>query len=174
LSAVPLAQWGMVVAHVGVGVFVLGVTLVKSFESTSEVRMAVGDSTSAGGYQFKFLGVSEVRGPNYVAARARIEVSRDGSTVRTMEPEKRVYLVQRMPMTEAALDPGLFRDLYVSLGEPVDERSWIVRVQHKPLINWIWGGCLLMAMGGLMAAADRRYRLRRTVDSAAVAGLVRA
>ena len=159
LAGMSLAQWGMVMAHIGVGVFILGVTFVKAYETNSDVKMSVGDTTTVGGYVFAFRGINEVKGPNYMAARARIEVSRDGRIDRVMEPEKRIYTAQRMPMTEAAIDTGLFRDLYVSLGEPVDMNTWIVRVQHKPLVDWIWWGCLLMALGGGMAAADRRYRI---------------
>ena len=159
LSGMTLAQWGMVIAHLGVGVFILGVTFVKAYETNSDVKMAIGDTTSVGGYVFTFRDINEVKGPNYMAARARIEVSRNGRLDRIMEPEKRVYTAQRMPMTEAAIDTGLFRDLYVSLGEPVDMDTWVVRVQHKPLVDWIWWGCLLMALGGVLAAADRRYRI---------------
>ncbi|MBL8488064.1 MAG: heme lyase CcmF/NrfE family subunit [Rhodocyclaceae bacterium] len=165
LGAVPLAQWGMTMAHAGVGVFILGVTLVKGFEATAEVRMKPGDTATVGGHSFLFQGVSEAKGPNYVAARARVEVSRDGRVLRVLEPEKRLYQVQRMPMTEAAIDSGLWRDLYVSLGEMVDEATWIVRLQHKPLVGWIWWGCLLMAAGGTLAASDRRYRLRSGAGS---------
>ena len=159
LAGMSLAQWGMVMAHIGVGVFILGVTFVKAYETNSDVKMSVGDTTTVGGYVFAFRGINEVKGPNYMAARAHIEVSRDGRIDRVMAPEKRIYTAQRMPMTEAAIDTGLFRDLYVSLGEPVDMDTWIVRVQHKPLVDWIWWGCLLMALGGGMAAADRRYRI---------------
>jgi cytochrome c-type biogenesis protein CcmF len=119
------------------------------------------------------MGIEEFKGPNYIAARARIEVSREGAVVRTMYPEKRVYHVQRMPMTEAAIDTGLFRDLYVSLGEPIDQQTWVVRVQHKPLVDWIWWGCLMMAFGGLIAATDRRYRVARRQQET-VAAAVRA
>src|SRR5258705_11778805 len=103
-------------------------------------------------------GVKDVQGPKYVAARAKIQVTRNARPVTTLYPEKRIYTVQDMPMTEAAIDTGLTRDLYVSLGEPVDGDAWLVRVHVKPFIDWIWGGCLLMALGGLLAASDRRYR----------------
>ncbi len=159
LAGVPRAHWGMVLAHVGIGVFIFGVTLIKGYESSNEVRMTNGDSTSVAGYEFKLLGVEEIRGPNYIAARARMDVSRNGSLVTTLAPEKRMYMVQRMPMTEAAIDAGLFRDLYVSMGEQLEDGTWVVRVQHKPLVAWLWGGCLLMALGGFLAASDRRYRL---------------
>ena len=166
LRTIPLAKWGMLVAHVGIGVFILGVAVVKSYESASEVKMRPGERASAGGYEFQLMDLKETRGPNYMAVRATVNVSRNGSPVTVMYPEKRMYLVQKMPMTEAAIDSSIFRDLYVSLGEPVDDVSWIVRVQHKPLVVWIWGGCLLMALGGLLAASDRRYRLRQRENSA--------
>ena len=166
LASVPLAKWGMLTAHVGIGVFIFGVTLVKGYETASEVKMRPGETASAGGYDFKLIEIGERRGPNYMAVRATMDVTRDGKPVTVMHPEKRMYFVQKMPMTEAAIDTNLFRDLYVSLGEPVDDVSWIVRVQHKPLISWIWGGCLLMALGGLLAASDRRYRIRQREDVA--------
>jgi cytochrome c-type biogenesis protein CcmF len=134
---------------------------VKAYETASEVKMQPGERASAGGYDFQLMELRETRGANYVAMRATVNVSRNGTPVTVMHPEKRMYLVQRMPMTEAAIDTNIFRDLYVSLGEPVDDVSWIVRVQHKPLVSWIWGGCLLMSLGGLMAASDRRYRIRQ-------------
>ncbi|TMH40199.1 MAG: c-type cytochrome biogenesis protein CcmF, partial [Betaproteobacteria bacterium] len=118
-----------------------------------------GDTAELGGYTFRLDGVRDVQGPNYVAARAQIQVSRNARAVTTLYPEKRIYTVQNMPMTEAAIDPGFTRDLYVSLGDSVSATAWIVRVQHKPFIDWIWGGCLLMALGGALAASDRRYRL---------------
>jgi len=135
------------------------VTFVKSYESNSDVKMSIGDTTTVGGYVFTFKGINEVKGPNYIAARAHLQVHRNGRLDRVMEPEKRIYTVQRMPMSEAAIDTGIFRDLYVSLGEPIDMDTWVVRVQHKPLVDWIWWGCLLMALGGVLAAADRRYRI---------------
>ncbi len=169
LTSVSRAQWGMVLAHVGIGIFILGVTFVKAYESAIDVRMAAGDSTTVGGYTFTFKSLGEVDGPNYVAARAVVEVSRAGRVETVLYPEKRIYAVQRMPMTEAAIDSGLFRDLYVSLGEPVDRETWIVRVQHKPLVTWIWWGCVLMALGGALAASDRRYRLAGRAQAAPVA-----
>ena len=114
-----------------------------------------------------------VQGPNYDAMQALIEVTRDGKPVALMPPEKRVYRVQRNTMTEASIDRGITRDLYVSLGEPLAGGAWIVRVYFKPFVNWIWGGCLLMALGGALAASDRRYRAKQTAtaaDATAVAG----
>ncbi len=159
LRALPLGFLGMLLAHVGVGVFIIGVTLVKGYEADKDLKMRPGDVAELGGYSFRFQGVSDVQGPNYTAARGTIEVSKNGRVVRTMTPEKRIYTVQRMPMTEAAIDTGLLRDLYVSLGEPLDAQTWIVQIRYKPFVDWIWGGCVLMALGGILAACDRRYRV---------------
>jgi len=160
-----LAFVGMLLAHVGIGVFVLAVTLVKSYESERDLRIAPGETVTLGGYAFRFDGVKEVEGPNYSAVRAAVMVTKDGTAVARLSPEKRVYQVQRNPMTEAAIDYGLTRHLYVSLGEPVGDDAWTLRIHIKPFIGWIWGGCLLMGLGGILAAADRRYRVpqRRSV-----------
>ncbi len=155
----PRSYWGMVVAHLGVAVFIVGVTMVKGYESERDVRMDVGDKVTVGGYTFRFDGVIDRMGPNYRAARGAFDVSRNGTHVETMNPEKRVYNASGMPMTEAAIDPGLFGDLYVSLGEPVDGGAWSVRVYHKPFVTWIWFGCIIMALGGVLALSDRRYRV---------------
>ena len=157
----PRALLGMMLAHLGVAVFCFGVAMVKTYEVERDVKMAVGDSTTVKGYTFTFKGTSELEGPNYAAVRGLLEVSREGRKLFDMSPEKRVYRVQQNPMTEAAIDVGLTRDLYVSLGEPVEGDAWIVRVYVKPFIDWIWGGCLLMALGGLLAVIDRRYRSRQ-------------
>ncbi|HSN41255.1 MAG TPA: heme lyase CcmF/NrfE family subunit [Burkholderiales bacterium] len=173
LRSTPRAYYGMLLAHIGVAVFVVGVTLVKGYETEKDVRMEQGDTTEVGGYAFRLAGVADVPGPNYVATRATVEVSRNGKNVTTLYPEKRVYKVQQMPMTEAAIDPGFTRDLYVSLGDELNATTWLVRIYHKPFVDWIWGGCLIMALGGLFAATDRRYRLaarrRREEESAAEA-----
>jgi len=171
LRSTPRATYGMLLAHFGVAVFVTGVTLVKGYDTERDVRMEPGDTAELGGYTFRLDGVRDVQGPNYVAARAQIQVSRNGRAVTTLYPEKRIYTVQNMPMTEAAIDPGFTRDLYVSLGDSVSATAWIVRVQHKPFIDWIWGGCVLMALGGALAASDRRYRLaaKRPQDQYAAA-----
>jgi len=159
LRSTPRATYGMLLAHFGVAIFVIGVTLVKGYESEIDARMEAGDTVELGGYSFRLDGVRDVQGPNYVAGRATIQVSRNGRPYKTLYPEKRIYTVQNMPMTEAAIDPGFTRDLYVSLGDSVSATAWVVKVQHKPFIDWIWGGCLLMALGGALAASDRRYRV---------------
>ena len=148
----------MLLAHAGIGVFVIGVTMVKSYESERDLRMAPGESAMLGGYSFRFEGVREVSGPNYSAVRGAVKVQRDGETIANLAPEKRIYLVQRNPMTEAAISAGIARDIYVSLGESVGDGAWTVRIHVKPFIRWIWFGCLMMAFGGLLAASDRRYR----------------
>ncbi|HEX2650553.1 MAG TPA: heme lyase CcmF/NrfE family subunit [Burkholderiales bacterium] len=161
---------GMLLAHAGIGVFILGVTLVKSYEAETDVRLAPGESAELGGYLFKFEGANDVAGPNYQAARGVFVVTKDGQPVARMQPEKRIYRVQKNAMTEAAINSGVTRDLYVSLGEPAGNGAWTARLQVKPFVDWIWGGCLLMALGGLLAAADRRYRAgvrRREVPEAA-------
>jgi cytochrome c-type biogenesis protein CcmF len=161
----PRAWWGMALAHIGVAVFAFGVTMVKTYESERDVKMAVGDTVELGGYVFRMTGLKEAGGANYEAIRGTIEVDRGGRTVAVLQPEKRVYRVQRNPMTEAAVHSNGWRDLYVSMGEALPSGEWVVRVQHKPFVSWIWGGCLVMMAGGLVAATDRRYRLRREAEA---------
>jgi cytochrome c-type biogenesis protein CcmF len=153
------SYYGMHLAHIGVAVFIVGVTLVTGYQSEQDVRMDVGDTVHAGGYSFRFNGVTNIAGPNYQAARAEIEVSRNGNVVNKMYPEKRSYTASGNVMTETAIDTGLFRDLYISLGEPVSGGAWSVRVYYKPFVDWIWGGAVLMAIGGGLALSDRRYAL---------------
>ena len=163
LAAQPGSYYGMLLAHFGVSVFIVGVTVVSGFSSESDVRMEPGDVAQVGGYSFELKAVNPVTGPNYTALRATVAVSIDGQDLGRLEPERRLYKVSRMAMTEVAIDRGLRRDLYVALGEPVGPTAWSVRLHHKPLVNWIWGGCVLMALGGLLAVMDRRYRPRRVV-----------
>jgi cytochrome c-type biogenesis protein CcmF len=153
------SYYGMHLAHIGVAVFVVGVTLVTGYQSEQDVRMNVGDTVHAGRYEFRFNGVSNVTGPNYQAARAEIVVSKNGSELQKMYPEKRNYTATGNVMTETAIDTGFLRDLYVSLGEPVNAGAWSVRVYYKPFVDWIWGGAVLMAIGGGLALTDRRYAL---------------
>jgi cytochrome c-type biogenesis protein CcmF len=162
----PRAMVGMMIAHLGVAAFCIGVSMVMTYQVERDVKMAIGDSTTVNGYTFTFRGTREVPGPNYMATQGLIEVTHNGNRLRDMRPEKRVYRVQNNPMTEAAIATGFTRDLYVSLGEPVGGGDWIVRVYVKPFIDWIWGGCLIMALGGVLAATDRRYRVRRRAEEA--------
>ena len=153
------SHYGMVVAHLGVAVFVVGVTLVKTYESDKDANLRPGEAIELAGYRFRLDDVSDVKGPNYIASRATISVTRGGRPVTVLHPEKRLYTVQRTPMTEAAIEPGLTRDLYVSLGDPLEGGAWFVKAYYKPFVDWIWGGCVIMALGGFLAASDRRYRV---------------
>lgn len=166
-SQVSLALWGMMAAHLGIAVFAFGVAMVKTYEAERDVKMGIGDTTVLSGYSFKMTGLREVQGPNYVAMRSTVEVSTDGKLIATLYPEKRVYRVQQNPMTESGVSTNPLRDLYVSMGEQLPTGEWIVRVQYKPFIQWIWGGCLLMMLGGILAMSDRRYRVRKTANAGA-------
>ncbi|MDD2987785.1 MAG: heme lyase CcmF/NrfE family subunit [Zoogloea sp.] len=167
-SLPPRAFWGMHLAHMGVAVTVVGIVMVTQYESERDVRMAPGDTVKTGEYQIRFLGVEGISGPNYNAARGNLELLKDGTLVMSLHPEKRKYFSSAMPMTEAFIDPGLTRDVYVSLGDPLEggDGAWSVRVYYKPFVSWIWGGAVLMALGGLLAASDRRYRLKSTAARA--------
>ncbi len=170
-SANRSSYYGMHVAHVGIAVFVIGVTMVKGYETERDVRMAPGQTVTEGGYQFKFDKVADLPGPNYSAIQGRFEVSKDGKIVALLLPEKRRYFASGQTMTEAAIESGFTRDLYVALGEPVEgaaDGAWGVRIYVKPFIDWIWAGCLLMALGGVLAMLDRRYRLTVKVRAPAI------
>lgn len=151
---------GMQFAHLGIAVFVIGVTMVGAYQEEKDVRMSAGETVSVGGYQIQLQTVKPAPGPNYNAMRGTFLLSKNGVNEATLYPEKRSYFTSTMPMTEAAIDIGLTRDIYVSLGEDLGDRSWAVRVYYKPFIDWIWGGCLLMALGGVLAISDKRYRMK--------------
>ncbi|MDH5527300.1 MAG: heme lyase CcmF/NrfE family subunit [Nitrospirota bacterium] len=172
-AAVPPSYLGMQLAHLGVAVFIVGVTMVTAYEEEKDVRMEVGDTTTVGGYTFRFDGVVTVPGPNYQSHMGTMVVTKGGGVVTNLYPEKRIYQVQTMPMTEAAIHSNPLRDLYVSLGEPVGMGAWAIRVYYKPFVTWIWGGCFMMAIGGLTTLTDPRYRLvlsrRRATEATAAA-----
>ena len=151
---------GMQFAHLGIAVFVIGVTMVGAYQEEKDVRMLAGETVSVGGYQIQLEGVRSVPGPNYNAMRGTFLLSKNGANPTILYPEKRSYFSSSMPMTEAAIDAGLTRDIYVSLGEELEDKSWAVRVYYKPFVDWIWGGCLLMALGGIFAISDKRYRMK--------------
>ncbi|MQM32080.1 MAG: c-type cytochrome biogenesis protein CcmF [Candidatus Accumulibacter phosphatis] len=163
-SRQPRSFFGMHLAHIGISVFIVGVTMVSAYQEEKDVKMEIGDTVSVGGYSFMFNGVRERQGPNYRALVGDIDLRQDARVIRKIFPEKRFYVASSMPMTEAAIDSGFLRDVYVSLGEPIDkarpEAAWAVRVYYKPFVDWIWGGCVLMALGGLLAMSDRRYRIK--------------
>ena len=155
-----LSFWGQNIAHFGMAVLVVGVTGVNSYEVERDVRMHVNDVVTIAPYSFQLKSLGEVAGPNYKAVRADVEVKRGDEVIKILQPEKRRYFSSAMPMTEAGIDSGFMRDLYVSLGEPLDDArtEWSMRVYYKPFVPWLWGGILLMVLGGLLAALDRRYR----------------
>ena len=153
---------GMCVAHLGMGLFVLGVTVVSAFGIESDRAMRVGETLEVGGYEFEMQDLRNVEGPNYSAIEAVVEIRKDGEFVGTVRPQKRQYLVQKSWMTEAGIFATWNKDLFVALGDQLGSGSWSVRIQYKPLIRFIWFGALVMALGGLIAVTDRRYRLRAT------------
>ena len=160
-KSTPISYWGMHMAHIGIAVCVVGITMVKGYETEKDVRMTVGDTVEVGGYTFRLTGINQVPGPNYNADRGNVELIKGDRVLRVLHPEKRTYFSSTMPMTEAAIDSGPTRDVYVSLGERLEgegKPAWAMRVYHKPFITWIWLGCFLMAIGGGMAVMDKRYR----------------
>jgi cytochrome c-type biogenesis protein CcmF len=163
LSKLSLSYYGMMLAHLGVAVVAIGITLVSHYSEERDIRMAVGDTLDLAGYHFEFKGSTHVEGENYVAERGALLVTQNGEEVTTLNPEKRNYNAQRSMMTEAAIDPGLWRDLYVALGEPLDNGAWAVRIQYKPFVRWLWLGGILIAAGGLLTVADKRYRKTASV-----------
>jgi cytochrome c-type biogenesis protein CcmF len=174
----PRGWYGMLVAHAGIGVFIFGATMANGFESKQELKLQVGDNVTMAGYAFRLQGIAPSKGPNFEALRATVLVTRNGAAEATLHPEKRIYRAQQMPLSQASLDVGVTRDLFVALGEAAGEQAWTLRLHVKPFMAWVWVGCLLMAFGGLLAASDRRYRMgvaaRRTagIGGAAVGGAV--
>jgi cytochrome c-type biogenesis protein CcmF len=167
---IPRGMKGMMLAHLGVGVFIFGVTMVKTYEVERDADMSVDESAEIAGYVFTFKGVREVKGPNYDAVEGLVILSRDGRELAQLRPQKRMYRVQSNPMTEADIRSRITGDIYVSLGQASKGDAWVVRLYYKPFVTWIWGGCVLMALGGALAAADRRYRVARREQVVPAAG----
>jgi cytochrome c-type biogenesis protein CcmF len=167
LGSIPRSYYGMLLAHIGVAVFIVGVTLVNGYEVEKDVKMSIGDTVSMGSYTIQLDSLEDLTGPNYDGVEGTLSVYKGERLVEVMYPQKRMYNVQQMPMTEAAIDTGFTRDLYISLGEPLNDGSWVVRVYLKPFVDWIWGGCFLMALGGIFAVSDRRYRKAGSSSAAA-------
>jgi cytochrome c-type biogenesis protein CcmF len=169
----PAEMAGMLLAHFGVAAFLSGVLLSGSLSMERDVRLAPGQTEHIGSYDFRFDGVKESSGPNWQGDQGTVTVLEDGRTVAVMHPQKRTYLRGQV-QTESAIDPGVTRDLYVALGEPMDKASpegpWALRLYQKPFIRWIWFGGLMMMLGGFVAAGDRRFRSKRTTATAAVTG----
>jgi cytochrome c-type biogenesis protein CcmF len=164
------SYYGMLVAHFGIAVFVIGVTVVTLFDVEKDIRMSPGESVELAGHTFRFDGVQDHRGPNYRADLGTIRVYKGEREVAVLKPEKRTYLVQTKPMTEAGIDAGFTRDIYVSLGEALGGGDWSLRLYYKPLVRWIWLGGILIAIGGLLAATDKRYRMAIRHRASALAG----
>jgi cytochrome c-type biogenesis protein CcmF len=151
---------GMAFAHLGVAVFLIGALLTEGLSRQRELALAPGQSVTLGAHEFRFDGVERHPGPNYIADTGTVSIARDGIPLGVMHPEKRSYASGGQVMTEAAIAPGITRDLYVALGEPLGGGSWAVRVHVKPFVRWIWLGAVLMALGGFVTATDRRFRRR--------------
>ncbi len=160
------SQLGMTIAHMGIAVCIVGVTMVSTYELEVNVKMSKGERVNVEGYDIEFNGIKHVKGPNYSAEQGQIAVYDGDSFVTLLKPERRAYLVQTMGMTEAGIDPGLFRDIYVALGDPLPNDAWAIRIHYKPFVRWIWLGAIFMGVGGFTAMMDKRYRRRKTIKTA--------
>jgi len=166
-----ISHLGMAVAHAGIAITIVGITIVSSYESETNVKMALNERVTISGYQIEFNGIKNVEGPNYSAEQGQISVykvngSNESDFVTFLKPERRAYRVQTMGMTEAGIDPGLFRDIYVALGDPLPDGAWAIRVHYKPFVRWIWLGAIFMSIGGILSILDKRYRAKKTAKMA--------
>jgi len=155
------SHWGMVLGHVGFAVCIIGITLVSNYELERDVRMDVGETIELAGYEFRFNEVAPLQGPNYTGDLGVFDVFKNGELVTQLAPEKRMYKVQRMPMTEAAIHSTLTRDLFIAMGEPLDDGAWAIRIYIKPFVIWLWAGAVIMALGGIFSISDKRYRMAK-------------
>ncbi|MDI5995621.1 heme lyase CcmF/NrfE family subunit [Pseudomonas sp. MDMC216] len=160
LPSLGRSYWGMQMAHFGFAVCALGVVLTSLGSYERDLRMAPGDSVELGGYRFQFEGAVHHEGPNFISDKGTVRVFDGERQIKVLHPEKRLYTVQQATMTEAGIDAGFTRDLFVALGEPLEQGAWAVRIHIKPFVRWIWLGALLMGLGGFLAAADKRYRIK--------------
>ncbi len=158
LFRISRAGWGMIIGHIGIAIFAVGVSLTSLYSIERDIRMEVGDAYHMNGYDFVFRGTTDVQGPNYVAKTGHIDIMRDGKLYTKMEPSRRIYTVQTMPMTEAAIDAGFTRDLFIAIGEDLGGGAWSFRLYYKPFVRWLWLAGIFMVIGGLLAASDSRYR----------------
>ena len=155
---------GMTLAHIGLAVFVLGATVVENNKIEKELVMNIGEKTQVSDYTFFFSNVNEEIGPNYKSLKAEFKIYKDGELISKLYPEKRLYLSNKMPMTEAGIEPGLTKDLYIVLGNLIDNDKWSVRIYHKPLIRLIWIGALMMVLGGISSVISRRKQLHNSIE----------
>ncbi|HLV78573.1 MAG TPA: cytochrome c-type biogenesis CcmF C-terminal domain-containing protein, partial [Marinobacter sp.] len=169
LKRLSRSYWGMVLGHLGVAMVMAGATVVSNYGVERDVRMVPGDSAMVGDYEVVFVGIGERRGPNFTAQYGSFNVFLDGKLVADLHPEKRNYPVGMSVMTEADIDAGLFRDVFVAIGEQISGDAWAIRLQYKPLVRWLWLGSLVMAIGGFLAIADKRYRIRARAEDRSVA-----
>jgi cytochrome c-type biogenesis protein CcmF len=169
-QALSAGMLGMAIAHAGVGMFSIGASGVESYKIEKDVALKPGASYTIAGYEFKFLGAKDVRGPNYDATEATVEVSSGGKLLTVLKPQKRLFWVQQMPNSQAAISVNWLRDLFVAMGDPLGNGAWSMRIQYKPLVRYIWLGAFVMAVGGLVAATDRRYRVRLKATSSEAVG----
>jgi cytochrome c-type biogenesis protein CcmF len=164
LNQIGRSQLGMLFAHFGIAVSVMGATIVSNYSIEKSVRMGPGISQELAGYTFKYLETKNVVGPNYTAKQGQIEIYKDDEFVSLLKPDRRQYTVRTMDMTEAGIDWGLFRDLYVTMGDPISLTEFAVRLNYKPFVRWIWFGSIFMMIGGFLAASDKRYRVKQVAS----------
>ncbi len=163
------AQWGMYLAHCGVAIAMIGVALTSAYHDDKDVLLHPGDKAEVAGYSFEYVGEQDVKGPNYSSAQATFLLKKDQQLIATLKPEKRFYSVQEIAMTHAAIDVNLFRDVYIALGNPMQQSAWTVRLYVKPFVRWIWFGGILIVFGGLLAAFDKRLRVKLKVQHESMA-----
>lgn len=169
LARMGRSELGMIIAHLGIAVSVVGATMVSNYSIEKSVRMGPGVSHELAGYTFKYLETRNVVGPNYTAQQGQVEILKDGEKIALLQPDRRQYNVRTMDMTEAGIDWGVFRDLYVTMGDPVSRTEFAVRLNYKPFVRWLWFGGIFMMVGGFFAASDKRYRAKARAEEAAVA-----
>ena len=162
LTKLGYSHWAMSIGHAGFAVMIIGITMVQNYDIERDVKLAVGESIAFEHYDFHFDAVNDLQGKNYTGSVGIFTIKKDGKYVTTMKPEKRIYTVQRMPMTEAAINAGVTRDLYIAMGEVLPDGAWAVRIYYKPFIRWIWFGPLMMGFAGILMMLDRRYRVTKT------------
>ncbi|CAK1697381.1 cytochrome c-type biogenesis protein CcmF [Vibrio crassostreae] len=168
LTKLPRSHWAMVCGHIGLAVTVIGIAMVQNYSIERDVRLAPGESYQLEEYSFLFTGVRDKDGPNYDGYIADFEITKEGKYINTLHAEKRFYTTAKSMMTEAAIDRGVTRDLYIAMGERLDDnKSWAVRIYYKPFVRWIWAGSLIMSIGGAIAISDRRYRFRKPTKKSA-------
>jgi cytochrome c-type biogenesis protein CcmF len=161
LRRLTASHWGMVLGHLGFAVTLIGITLVSNYELERDVKMVPGQRIEIADYEVLFTGVKDLKGPNYVSSQGVFDVFKNGKLVSHLEPEKRFYTVQRMSMTEAGIHTTITRDLFVAMGEALDGDAWAIRLYYKPFVVWIWGGSIIMCIGGVFSISDKRYRIKK-------------